>query len=107
MSHPKKSESHGGTRLAQNEKTNKTQMDSMLEITSMADDWARITPVFSVQFSMKKGLLNCEWQPYLPTPEQLGKLAGSQAYFDARHRFVLRLSSQLKINIMVLDGGAK
>lgn len=107
MNHPNKSESPGETGLTQNEKTNKTQIDSMLEIISMADDWARITPVFSVQFSIKKGLLNCEWQPYLPTPKQLGKLAGSQAYFDARHRFVLRLSSQLKINIMVLDGGAK
>jgi hypothetical protein len=107
MNHPKKSENPGGTGLTQNEKTNKSQMDSMLKTLSMADDWARITPVFSVQFSIKKDLLNCEWHPYLPTPKQLEMLAGSQAYFDARHRFVLRLSSQLKINIMVLDGGAK
>ena len=90
-----------------NEKTNKTQVDSMLENLSMVDDWARITPVFSVQFSLKKGLFNCEWQPYLPTQKQLAKLAGSRAYFDARHRFVSRLTSQQGLTILMLCGGAK
>lgn len=104
MNHPKKSVSPGGTGLTQNQKPNNTQSDFVLKTLSMADDWTRITPVFSVQFSLKKGLLNCEWQPYLPSPKQLKKLADSQAYFDARHRFVSRLASQLKGAILVVDG---
>ena len=107
MKHPNKSKSPDAAGLTQNEKTNKTQLDSMLENLSMVDDWALITLVFSVQFSLKKVLFYCEWQPYLSTQKQLAKLAGSQAYFDAWHRFVSRLISQQGWTILMLCGGAK
>jgi hypothetical protein len=79
----------------------------MLENLNILDDWARISSVFSVQFSLKKGRLNCEWQPYLPPPKLLSKLAGYKGYFEARHRFLERITGQLGIKILVVDGGAK
>ena len=107
MNHPNKSESPGGTGLTQIEKTGISNPNSKLENLNMLDDWARISPVFSVQFSLKKGRLNCEWQPYLPPPKLLSKLAGYKGYFEARHRFLERITGQLGIKILVVDGGAK
>ena len=83
MNHPNKSESPGGTGVTQIEKTGISNPNSMLENLNILDDWARISPVFSVQFSLKKGRLNCEWQPYLPPPKLLSKLAGYKGYFEA------------------------
>ena len=107
MNHPQKSESLGGMGLTQIEKTGISNPNSMLENLNILDDWARISSVFSVQFSLKKGRLNCEWQPYLPPPKLLSKLAGYKGYFEARHRFLERITGQLGIKILVVDGGAK
>jgi hypothetical protein len=107
MNHPKKSESTDGTGLQQNKESNLAGFDSLHGDLNILDDWARISPIFSIQFSLKKGRLNCEWQPYLPPPKLLVKLAGHKVYFDVRHRFLERITRELGMKILVLDGVVK
>jgi hypothetical protein len=56
---------------------------------------------FSVEFTFANGAMSCEWSPDVPHGKRARQI--SQAYFDARHRFLSRIAQELGTTIAVVD----
>lgn len=81
-----------------------------VKLPRLTGDYHRVGGGYSVQFTTRKGQLQCEWAPHVPSTREMRRKVDKARYESARNSFVKEMGRQLRPQVdgvvVVVDTGS-